>query len=229
MSAPLRVLLVDDDVRLLNSLSRSLSYMGFSPETARSAGEALPVIRQAPPDVLVLDVAMPGMDGITFCSVVRQEASIPILMLTARDEVADKLAGFDAGADDYLAKPFVLEELVARLNALARRSSRQTVAVTARAFSALRLERRSWHASVDGHDLDLTTTEFLLLEKLMTEPGRVFTREELLRAAWGEENTVESNAVDVHISNLRRKLEGSGGGPLIRTVRRIGYGLQARE
>ena len=225
MSTPLRVLLVDDDLRLLTSLSRSLSYMGFKTETAQSAGEALPAIRKSPPDVLVLDVTMPGMDGITFCGIVRQEANLPILMLTARDEVSDRVAGLEAGADDYLAKPFALEELVARLNALARRSRRQP-AKDPYAFDRLVLERRSWYATIDGQDLDLTTTEFLLLEKLLTEADRVFTREELLRAAWGEEGAIDSNAVDVHISNLRRKLEAGGRAPMIRTVRRVGYGLQ---
>ena len=225
MSTPLRVLLVDDDLRLLTSLSRSLSYMGFKTETAQSAGEALPAIRKSPPDVLVLDVTMPGMDGITFCGIVRQEANLPILMLTARDEVSDKVAGLEAGADDYLAKPFALEELVARLNALARRSRRQA-GKDPYAFDRLVLERRSWYATIDGQDLDLTTTEFLLLEKLLTEADRVFTREELLRAAWGEEGAIDSNAVDVHISNLRRKLEAGGRAPMIRTVRRVGYGLQ---
>jgi two-component system response regulator MprA len=226
MSRLLKVLLVDDDVRLLASLSRSLSYKGFQVDTARSSGEALPLIRQSPPEVLVLDVSMPGMDGITFCSVVRKEADLPILMLTARDEVSDRVAGLEAGADDYLAKPFALEELVARLQALARRSGGQLTRKDTYTFSRIVLDRRSWHATMDGRDLSLTTTEFLLLEKLMTEPEKVFSREELLHAAWGDESSVESNAVDVHISNLRRKLEAGGAGSLIRTVRRVGYGLQ---
>ena len=226
MSRLLKVLLVDDDVRLLASLSRNLSYKGFHVETARSAGEALPLIRQSHPEVLVLDVGMPGMDGITFCSVVRQEADLPILMLTARDEVSDKVAGLEAGADDYLAKPFALDELVARLQALGRRAAGHLLKKSTYAFQRVALDRHSWEATLDGNRLNLTTTEFLLLEKLMTEPERVFTREELLRAAWGEESSVESNAVDVHISNLRRKLEAGGSGTLIRTVRRIGYGLQ---
>jgi two-component system response regulator MprA len=229
MSRLLNVLLVDDDVRLLASLARNLSYKGFHVDTARSAGQALPMLRQSPPEVLVLDVTMPGMDGITFCRIVRQETSLPILMLTARDEVSDKVTGLEAGADDYLAKPFALDELVARLQALARRSNGQLVKKSTYAFRRVALDRVSWQATLDGSSLNLTTTEFLLLEKLMTEPERVFTREELLHAAWGEESAVESNAVDVHISNLRRKLEASDAGTLIRTVRRVGYGLQVPD
>ena len=221
-----RVLLIDDDVRLLTSLRRALELKGFTVMTAESAGEAVPLLAAQPPNIVVLDVAMPGMDGLTFCGLIRSRLTVPILMLTARDEVHDRVAGLEAGADDYLIKPFALDELVARIRALLRRILDRPVAVDRLIYDDVHLDRKTWQASRAGRVLPLTATEFLLLEVLLTDPERVFSRDELLQAAWREAVTIESNVVDVHIANLRRKLEAAGSVPLIRTIRRVGYSLK---
>ena len=220
-----RVLLVDDDYRLLTTLSRGLSLRGFDIDTAESAGKALPILEALAVDILVLDVAMPGIDGISFCRLIRDRFSLPILMLTARDDVADRVAGLEAGADDYLVKPFALDELVARIHALVRRfevPSRKTLA-----FQDVVLDCLRWIAFRGDDALPLTVTEFRLLEQLLIQPGHVVSREALLATVWREEAQPDTNAIDVHVKNLRRKLEAGGRPRLVQTVRGIGYKLQA--
>ena len=222
-----QVLLVDDDERLLAALRRGLSLRSFHVDSARNADEALAHLKTGWPDVVVLDIMMPGMDGLSLCRLMRQTTPVPILMLTARDGVPDRVAGLEAGADDYLVKPFDLEELVARLRALLRRTadgSRKELL----SFGDLTLDRRQWTAQRGDEALSLTATEFRLLELLMRFPGRVFSREDILTALWGPEWLgVESNVVDVHVANLREKLEAGGRSRIIKTVRGVGYTLES--
>jgi two-component system response regulator PrrA len=220
-----RILLVDDDYRLLTTLSRGLSLRGFNVDTAESAGRALPLLEASAADILILDVAMPGIDGISFCRLIRDRFSLPILMLTARDDVVDRVAGLEAGADDYLVKPFALDELVARIHALLRRF--EVPPANKLAFQDLVLDCLRWVAVRGDEPLSLTLTEFRLLEQLLNHPGHVVSRETLLNTVWREEAQPDTNAIDVHVKNLRRKLEAGGRSRLVQTVRGIGYKLEA--
>ena len=224
-----RVLLIDDDSQLLVSLRRGLSLRGFRVETCDATGTALPHLEAAWPEVVVLDVTMPGMDGITFCRLIRDRYPVPILMLTARDAIEDRVAGLNAGADDYLVKPFALDELVARINALLRRPKMFPASQAVLCFAGVVLDREAWKAARDGEDLSLTSTEFLLLEALLARPGAVCSRELLLERAWGSVEAGTSNVVDTHVANLRRKLEAGGRPRLVHTVRRAGYQLLPPE
>ena len=228
MSEPqARVLIVDDDTRLLTSLSRGLGLRGFAVEAVDSPGKAVSLLEARWPDVMILDVLMPGMDGVSFCRLVRTTFAVPILMLTARDAVEDRVAGLEAGADDYLVKPFALDELVARLRALVRRPGIQDPSKGHLSYAGLVLDRRRWTATRDGEPLALTATQFRLLEALMKEPERVISREELLEHVWGDGSGFESNVVDVHITNLRRKLESGRKPRIVQTVRGAGVQLKA--
>ena len=223
-----RVLLVDDDRSLLISLSRGLSLRGFDVNGCESPGEAVPLLEVNWPDIVLLDVSMPGMDGVAFCRLIRARSQVPILMLTARDAVADRVVGLESGADDYLVKPFDLAELVARIHALLRRARGEAVsALSALAFDDLLLDRRTWEVSRGSRPLDLTATEFRILATLMASPGVVLSRESLLQQVWGDADAASSNVVDAHVANLRRKVEAHGARRLIQTVRRAGYKLQA--
>ena len=224
MSEKHKVLVIDDDLRLLSSLRLALDMVGFEVITVDSAAGARPIVNDTPPALIVLDVSMPGLDGISYCRELRKQTSVPILMLTARDEIHDRVAGLEAGADDYLLKPFALEELVARIRALLRRTL-GLVKDEQYAYRDLRVDGHSWQARFRDERLELTSTEFLILHKLMSDPSRVFSRGELLQIAWASEVSVESNTVDVHISNIRKKLEVVGARDYIRTVRRAGYSL----
>jgi two-component system, OmpR family, response regulator MprA len=218
------VLLVDDDEHLLGALRRGLSLRSFEVEVAGNADEALARLQAREPDVIVLDILMPGMDGLNLCRLVRERFAVPILMLTARDAVPDRVAGLEAGADDYLVKPFDLQELVARIRALLRRASAEAARKEQLAFGDLTLDARRWKAERAGESLTLTATEFRLLCLFMRAPGQVFTREDILATIWGDEwVSMESNVVDVHVANLREKLEASGGTRIIKTVRGVGY------
>lgn len=221
-----KVLVVDDDFRLLVSLHRGLRLRGFEVETSETLTEALRRLDEDWPDVVVLDVGMPGMDGVTFCRLIRDRFSQPILMLTARDAIEDRVAGLDAGADDYLTKPFALDELVARLGALLRRGS-ANASPGVRRYMDVSLDSNTWTAHRGGDELNLTSTEFRVLDALLTAPGAVVTREQLLSAVWNGPEAASSNVVDVHVTNLRRKLEQGGRSRLIQTVRGVGYKLQA--
>jgi two-component system response regulator MprA len=225
-----RVLIVDDDEALLAALDLALTRRGFRIVTAREAGEAFGRLEDAGQvDLIVLDVMMPGMDGVTLCRLLRDRTLTPMLMLTARDAVADRIAGLEAGADDYLQKPFDLDELVARLLALRRRALRNRGAEgVERTYEDITLDSRTWSARRTGRNLGLTPTEFRILEQLLQSPESVRRREDLMRAIWGE-NWVEadSGTLEVHIANLRQKLERGGGSRLIHTIRGVGYVLKA--
>jgi two-component system response regulator MprA len=222
-----RVLVVDDDQRLLTALRRGLSLRGFDVGLARDAGQALGYLQARWPDIVILDIMMPGMDGLTLCQLVRQDAAVPILMLTARDSVPDRVAGLEAGADDYLVKPFAFDELVARIQALLRRARPEPSKSERLSYANLTLDRKSWTALCGGEPLSLTAKEFRLLEHFMCSPEQVLTRGDILAAVWGEEwLATDSNVVDVHVANLRQKIEAGGRPRLIRTIRGVGYMLK---
>jgi two-component system response regulator MprA len=215
-----RVLVVDDDPPLRRMLARTLSAEGFEVTVAADGGAALVEVQRAAPDVIVLDVAMPAIDGLSVCRRLRGKGlPTPILMLTARDAVADRVAGLEAGADDYLVKPFAVPELVARLHALTRRG-RSTDSVLAYADLTLDVAARS--ATRSGRAIELTGREAALLELLLRETGRTVTRERALDEIW--DDAAEPNVVDRYITRLRRKL---GDPPLIRTQRGTGFQLRA--
>ncbi|MER6074577.1 response regulator transcription factor [Streptomyces sp. NPDC001817] len=221
------VLVVDDDAAIRRSLERGLRLSGFAVRTAAEGPEALAAIRDAPPDVLVLDVSMPGMSGIELCTRLRDEGrDLPVLMLSALDETADRIAGLQAGGDDYLVKPFALQELVLRLRALLRRRP-----PTGRAHlrvAGLVIDPAARTAERDGRPLDLTRREFELLEVLARNAGLVLTRDQLLERVWGYDFDVRTDAVDTFVSYLRRKLEAEGRPRLIHTVRGVGFVLRER-
>jgi two-component system response regulator MprA len=214
------VLVVDDDPPLRRMLARTLSAEGFEVTVAGDGGAALVEVQRSAPDVIVLDVAMPAIDGLAVCRRLRGKGlATPILMLTARDAVADRVAGLQAGADDYLVKPFAVPELVARLRALTRRG-RATDPVLAYADLTLDVAARS--ATRSGRPIELTGREAALLELLLRESGRTVTRDRALGEIW--DDAAEPNVVDRYITRLRRKL---GDPPLIRTLRGTGFQLRA--
>ncbi|MEU1201025.1 response regulator transcription factor [Streptomyces sp. NPDC005813] len=219
------VLVVDDDAAIRRSLERGLRLSGFRVRTADSGPEALDAVRDEPPDVLVLDVSMPGMSGIEVCTRLRDDGrDLPVLMLSALDETADRIAGLQAGGDDYLVKPFALQELVLRLHALLRRrppTGHETLRV-----AGLVVDPAARTAERDGRALELTRREFELLEVLARNAGLVLTRDQLLERVWGYDFDVRTDAVDTFVSYLRRKLEAGGAGRLVHTVRGVGFVLR---
>jgi len=215
-----RVLVVDDDPPLRRMLARTLSAEGFEVTAAADGGAALVEVERAAPDVIVLDVAMPAIDGLSVCRRLRGKGvATPILMLTARDAVADRVAGLGAGADDYLVKPFAVAELVARLHALTRRGHPPPQLLS---YADLTLDAAARTASRGGRPIELTGREVALLELLLRETGHVVTRDRALREIW--DDAAEPNVVDRYVTRLRRKL---GEPPLIRTLRGTGFTLRA--
>jgi two-component system response regulator MprA len=219
------VLLADDDRAIRESLARALQLEGYAVRTAPDGGVALELARQDPPDVLVLDVMMPVLDGLTVCRVLRSERDrTPILMLTARTETPDRVAGLDAGADDYLPKPFELDELLARLRALIRRAQPDDDAPTDHlAVADLRVDpaaRRVWRGA---REIELSKTEFDLLELLVRSAGIVLDHSTIYDRIWGYDFGPDSKNLAVYISYLRRKVEDGGEAKLIHTVRGVGY------
>ncbi len=215
------MLVVDDDPPLRRMLARTLAAEGYEVTVAADGGAALAEAERAAPDVIVLDVAMPALDGLAVCRRLRSKGlPTPILMLTARDAVPDRVAGLEAGADDYLVKPFAVQELIARLRALTRRGATGTPAGALLRRSDARLAGR--RATRAGRAIELTGREAALLELLLREAGRVVTRERALEEIW--ETGPQANVVDRYVTRLRRKL---GSPPLIRTVRGTGFTLRA--
>ncbi len=224
-TSPGAVLVVDDDAAIRRSLERGLGLNGFAVRTAADGPGALAAIRRTPPDVLVLDVSMPGMSGIEVCARLRAEGQdLPVLMLSALDETADRIAGLQAGGDDYLVKPFALQELVLRLQALLRRrppTGREVLRV-----ASLVIDPAARTAERDGRPLELTRREFELLEVLARNAGLVLTRDQLLERVWGYDFEVRTDTVDTFVSYLRRKLEADGRPRLVHTVRGVGFVLR---
>ena len=224
----MRILVVDDDRAVRESLRRSLSFNGYTVDLAEDGVEALDAIANERPDAVVLDVMMPRLDGLEVCRQLRSTGDdLPILVLTARDSVSERVAGLDAGADDYLPKPFALEELLARLRALLRRTGPEDLAEAALlTFGDLSLDPATREVHRGKRSISLTRTEFALLEMLMANPRRVLTRSRILEEVWGFDFPTSGNALEVYVGYLRRKTEAEGEPRLIHTVRGVGYVLR---
>ncbi|MFF7939915.1 response regulator transcription factor [Nocardia gamkensis] len=224
----MRILVVDDDRAVRESLRRSLTFNGYSVDLAVDGVDALEKATVQRPDALVLDVMMPRLDGLEVCRRLRSTGDdLPILVLTARDSVSERVAGLDAGADDYLPKPFALEELLARLRALLRRTTAGPgEASEEMKFADLSLDPVTREVSRGSRPISLTRTEFSLLEMLMANPRRVLTRSRILEEVWGYDFPTSGNALEVYIGYLRRKTEAEGEPRLIHTVRGVGYVLR---
>ena len=215
------ILVVDDDPPIRRMLERTLMAEGYAVESAADGGEALAAVERAVPDLVVLDVAMPGVDGLSVCRRLRRAGlSLPVLLLTARDAVSDRVAGLDAGADDYLVKPFAPEELLARVRALLRRGSEPAEVL---AFDDLVFDVRTRSARRGESEIHLSAREAELLELLLRNPRQVVSRGLALERVWGSESAATLNAVDRYVSYLRRKL---GEPALIHTVRGVGFVLE---
>jgi two-component system response regulator MprA len=222
----MRVLVVDDDRAVREALRRALTLAGYEVRVAESGAEAIELVVQAVPDAVVLDIAMPGMDGLEVCRRLRLLGNrVPILMLTAREAVSDRVAGLDAGADDYLVKPFDVEELKARLRALLRRTGPESDGEEL-SFAEVRLDAERHGAAVGEQFAELTRTEYQLLELLLRNPRRVLPHSLIYDRVWGYDFGAASNALRVYVGYLRRKLQHAGARPLIHTVRGVGYVLR---
>jgi two-component system, OmpR family, response regulator MprA len=222
----MKVLVVDDDFAIRESLDRSLRANGYGVELADDGAEALRAIDGTSFDVVVLDVLMPGRDGIDVCRTLRAAGNrVPILMLTARETVFDRVAGLEAGADDYLVKPFALEELIARLRALVRRTTADA-GESVLSFADLSLDRRSLDVQRGARRIELPRMQLLLLELFLLNPRQVLPRSLVYERVWGYDFGGTSNALDVHLSQLRHRLEEAGEPRLIHTVRGMGYILR---
>jgi two-component system, OmpR family, response regulator MprA len=221
----MRILVVDDERAVRESLRRALQLEGYEVELAEEGADALARLNGGSnPDAVILDVLMPTIDGLEVCRRIRREGnSVPVLMLTARAEVESRVAGLDAGADDYLPKPFALEELLARLRALLRRSGGTDEVLR---FEDLELDPSTREARRGGELMELTRTEFNLLELFMRNPRQVLTRSTIFERVWGYDFGFASNSLDVYIGYLRRKTEAGDRPRLIQTVRGVGYALR---
>jgi two-component system response regulator MprA len=223
-----KILVVDDERAVRESLRRALELEGYEIELAGDGNEALSTLgRDEPqPDAVILDVLMPGLDGLEVCRRLRATGSrVPVLMLTARDEVENRVAGLDAGADDYVTKPFALEELLARVRALLRRTT-DADAGEVLSFADLALDLGTREVRRGGRLIELTRTEFALLELFLRNPRQVLTRSIIFERVWGYDFGFASNSLDVYIGYLRRKTEAGGEPRLIHTVRGVGYALR---
>ena len=224
----MRILIVEDDRKVASFLQKGLREEGYVPDVAHDGDDGLMKALVNPYDLVVLDVMLPGRSGLEVVRELRsRDRAVPVLMLTARDAREDIVTGLDAGADDYLTKPFGLDELLARVRALLRRGGAQRVERLA--YEGVELDRIKHTATRGGRKLDLTPREFRLLEYFMMHPERVVRRTELLEKVWDLSFDPMSNVVDVHVANLRHKLREGGDAPLIHTVRGVGYLLQAGE
>jgi two-component system, OmpR family, response regulator len=224
----MKLLLVEDDGALVAAVARGLRAAGFAVDTAGTAAECLGLLRLNEYDVLVLDLGLPDVDGLTLLQRFRaRELATPVLVLTARGEVTDRVAGLDAGADDYLQKPFAFPELLARLRALLRRGV--PIAATILRVADLELDPAHFEVRRRGQVLSLTAKEFAILEYFMRHAGELVTRTMLLESCWDSSYDGLSNLVDVHISRLRRKVDLPGARPLLHTVRGAGFRLGERE
>lgn len=224
----MRILVVDDDRAVRESLRRSLAFNGYTVDLAEDGVEALDAIANERPDAVVLDVMMPRLDGLEVCRQLRSTGDdLSILVLTARDSVSERVSGLDAGADDYLPKPFALEELLARLRALLRRTGPEELTESATmTFGDLTLDQATREVHRGKRPISLTRTEFALLEMLMANPRRVLTRSRILEEVWGFDFPTSGNALEVYVGYLRRKTEAEGEPRLIHTVRGVGYVLR---
>jgi two-component system response regulator MprA len=224
----MKILVVDDERAVRDSLRRALELEGYDVELAADGEEALARLHSnGEPDAVILDILMPKMDGLEVCRRLRREGRrLPVLMLTARDEVENRVAGLDAGADDYVTKPFALEELLARMRALLRRTSAGSGEMLR--FADLELDPGTREVRRAGDPIELTRTEFSLLELFLLNPRQVLTRSTIFERVWGYDFGFSSNSLDVYIGYLRRKTEAGGRPRLIQTVRGVGYALREK-
>ncbi|HEY3997855.1 MAG TPA: response regulator transcription factor [Candidatus Xenobia bacterium] len=216
------MLVVDDEESILEFVTMGLNYEGFETMTATGGSDALELFRTQAPDLVVLDWMLPDKDGITVCKDLRAISNVPIIMLTAKGELEDKVLGLNSGADDYLPKPFKFQELLARVRALLRRSGASSA--QSLSFEDITLDPATHRVTRNGRPVELTLREYELLELLLRRPHQVFTREQILNQLWGFDFVGDTNVVEVHVSALRAKL-GDAERRLIRTVRGVGYAL----
>ncbi|HET7010519.1 MAG TPA: response regulator transcription factor [Anaerolineales bacterium] len=219
-----RILVIEDEDRILQFLRRGLTYEGYRVETAADGPAGLALARESPPDLVILDWMLPGLDGLEVCRRLRAGGDVPILMLTAKEAVSDRVEGLDAGADDYLVKPFEFDELLARIRALLRRAHPEAADVLA--FNDLRLDTGTHQAFRGDRLVELTAKEYELLELFMRNPRQVLTREVIFDRVWGYDFGGESNIIEVYVRYLRQKTEAGGETRLIHTVRGVGYVLR---
>ncbi len=223
-----RILIIEDEERILQFLKRGLAYEGYQVDTALDGSIGLDLARENPPDLVILDWMLPevepGLDGLEVCRRLRAGGDVPILMLTAKDTVSDRVQGLDAGADDYLVKPFALDELLARVRALLRRAKREDPRVLT--FEDLRLDTGTHLAFRGERPIELTAKEYELLELFLRHPRQVLTREQIYDQVWGYDFGGESNIIEVYVRYLRQKTEAEGEPRLIHTVRGVGYVLR---
>ncbi|KOY16993.1 response regulator transcription factor [Paenibacillus xylanivorans] len=222
------ILIVDDDEKIVSMLRRGLAFEGYDVQTASNGAEGLSKLMDKEPDIVVLDVMMPQIDGFEVCRRLREAGSkVPVLMLTAKDEVQSRVIGLDTGADDYLVKPFALEELLARVRALLRRKADMADTPDNRLmYEDIILDNDSREVLRDGQRLELTAKEFELLNLFMQNPKRVLSRDLIMDKIWGYDYSGESNVLEVYIAMLRQKTEEYGGKRLIQTIRGAGYILR---
>lgn len=221
----IRILIIEDDEGIVRFLRRALSYEGYTVDVAMDGETGLEMALQNPPDLIILDWMLPGMDGLEVLRRLRAHGSWPVLMLTAKDAVQDRVEGLDMGADDYLTKPFNLDELLARIRALLRRTQVQETPQVLR-FADLELDTGTRQARRGDRVIDLSTREYELLELFMKHPRQVLTRAHIYSEVWGYDFSGESNILEVYIRYLRRKLEAGGEPRLLHTVRGVGYVLR---
>ena len=231
MSTRAKIVVVDDDEKITALLKRSLIFEGYEVTTASNGLEGLKLLLTADPDLLILDVMMPYVDGWEVCRRVREGgSSVPILMLTAKDDITDRVKGLDTGADDYLVKPFALEELLARVRALLRRKSDKLEEASSKiVYEDLALDQDSREAIRGGRRIELTAKEYDLMLLFIQNPRRVLTRDSIMEKIWGYDFSGESNVLEVYIAMLRQKLEEGGAKRIIQTVRGTGYVLRGES
>jgi two-component system response regulator MprA len=218
-----RILLVDDDLQILPLLQRGLAYEGFEVYTAVDGESGLAAAKQYQPHIVLLDITMPGLDGFEVCRRLRLQEDIAIIMLTARDEVTDKVSALNLGADDYVPKPFAFDELVARVRAVLRRHK---VGGEPLVYADLELDQATREVRRAGQRIELTAQEYTLLLYFMRHPRQVLGREQILERVWGYHTEIDSHVLEVYIGHLRQKLEAHGGARLIQTMRGYGYALR---
>ncbi len=219
-----RILIIEDEDRIRQFLQRGLSFEGYRVDAAADGNAGLELARENPPDLVLLDIMLPGIDGIEVCRRLRQVSEVPVLMLTAKEAIEDRVAGLDAGADDYLVKPFAFDELLARVRALLRRV--QPAQPQVFRFADLELDTGTRQGPRGERTFDLTAKEYELLELFMRHPRQVLTREQIFDTVWNYDFGGESNIIEVYVRYLRQKTEAEGGSRLIHTVRGIGYVLR---
>lgn len=221
-----RILIVEDEKEIAGYLRRGLAFEGFAVEVASDGPGGIAAARERPADLVILDVMLPGMDGFEVCRRLRAGSDVPIIMLTARETVPDRVIGLESGADDYLVKPFAFEELLARIRALLRRHVARAEGPVVLQVNALEMNTASREVTISGRGVQLTAKEYELLELFMRHPGQVLTRDVIYDRVWGYDFGGESNIIEVYVRYLRQKLEEAGESRMLHTVRGAGYILR---